>query len=81
MKDLVRDPVTGEPILCAWDDCGQWGDDREKAVVTEGKGSQKKQVHYIFCSTGHKSYWLNSTASYGNKLPGDRSGLILPGRK
>lgn len=67
MKNLVRG-VNGDPLLCCWDDCGQYGDDREKEVAAEGQ----KTVHYVFCSPGHRAFWRNSVKSYGNKASGDK---------
>lgn len=76
-KSLVRNSL-GLPLLCCWDECGQYGDDRVKEIVTEGR----KKVAYIFCSEGHRAYWKHSTKSYGNRPSGDRTpaGLIIPGR-
>lgn len=77
-KDLVRD-ATGVPVLCSWDDCGQYGDDRVKEIVPEGQ----KRVHYVFCSEGHRDFWRNSIRNYGNHSSGNRGGggLIVNGAK
>lgn len=64
-KHLVRDGH-GVPLLCTWDDCGQWGDDR--IVITHGP----KKVRYIFCSEGHRAYWTHSHVDLGNRATGDR---------
>lgn len=73
MKHLVRD-TTGTPLLCCWDDCGQYGDDRYKAV---GKGDQGHPLNYIFCSTGHLDFWQHSHHDNGNHSPGNRTGFGL----
>ena len=72
MKQLVRDGH-GVPLLCTWDDCGQWGDDRE--VIVHGP----KKVRYIFCSAGHREYWKHSHINNGNRPSGSRSvpGVIV----
>lgn len=75
MKQLVRDRF-GDPLLCCWDDCGQWGDGR----VYEVAKSDGKQVIYIFCVEGHRDFWRHSIHDNGNHSPGSRtpSGLIIP---
>ncbi len=72
MKNLVRDPTTGEPLLCCWDDCGQYGDDREAEMYSES-GTKQKEIRYIFCSTAHRAYWNNSHRSNGNLPSGFRN--------
>lgn len=67
----VRDPQTGEPLLCCWDECGQWG----VAEIFELMG-----LYYIFCSERHREYWKNSVMDNGNLPAGMRNPLGLAGR-
>lgn len=71
----VRDPHTQEPLLCCWDDCGQYGHDEHGENFREGG----KSVRYIFCSDRHRQYWRHSSISNGNLPAGFRgpSGLIV----
>lgn len=60
-RTTVRNPVTHNLILCAWDDCQKAGFDEIKMVVTE----PTKKLHYIFCSERHKRYHINGHNEYG----------------
>lgn len=60
-KTEVRNPETGNRILCAWDDCEKPGYDEIKIIVRE----PQKTLHYIFCSERHKRYQINGHQSYG----------------
>lgn len=75
MKTLVRG-TDGKPLTCCWDDCERHGDDRVKVVVND----KDARIHYIFCSVGHRDFWLHRNVSYGNRPAGARTpaGLILP---
>lgn len=57
----VHNPVTGNVILCAWDDCQKPGYDEIKIIVTE----PTKKLHYIFCSERHKRYQLHGHREFG----------------
>lgn len=61
-RTLVRNPGTGNPISCAWDDCQKYGYDEIKVVVSEPAG---KKLHYIFCSDLHKRLHINGHHAYG----------------
>lgn len=60
-KTEVRNPVTGNVILCAWDDCRNPGYDEIKVIVKE----PKKTLHYIFCSERHKRFHTHGHHEYG----------------
>ena len=60
-RTLVRNGM-GIPILCAWDDCQKNGFDEIKVIVRE----PQKALHYIFCSTMHKRFFVNGHRDYGN---------------
>lgn len=66
----VRDPITGDPLPCCWDECVSLAHDENKVVVTD-PGAAKK-VHYIFCTERHRDYWLHSHKSMGNLPPGSK---------
>lgn len=72
MKIFVRD-AHGVPLLCTWDDCGQYGDDRHQVIYGPNK------VRYIFCSRGHREFWEHSHRDNGNKPGGSRTrpGIIV----
>lgn len=58
----VVNPTSGVKLPCCWDDCWKPGHEEHKAVVsTDGR-----QLHYVFCSEKHRSYYANSHRSYGN---------------
>lgn len=81
-KNLVRAPFSEVPLLCCWDDCGQYGDNNVRVAWNE-KGTT---VYYIFCSEGHKDFWVNSKNSYGNHSrahgkTGLESTVFIPGAK
>lgn len=61
-RTRVRNAL-GIPIKCAWDTCERDGYDEIKVVVRE----QNKNLHYIFCSEGHRQYHINGHHSYGNQ--------------
>lgn len=65
-KVLVRDAL-GVPILCCWDDCGQWADNRWFAIYGPNR------VRYTFCCEGHRDFWTHSHIDLGNKAPGSRT--------
>lgn len=65
---FVRNPQTEEPLLCCWDDCGQYGHNEHREVVREGP----KTLTYIFCHDRHRAYWVNSHRSNGNLPAGYR---------
>lgn len=59
-------PGTQSPfILCAWDTCGRYGYDEIKVVVKE----PSKELHYIFCSEAHKSFYVHSHRDNGKLSP------------
>lgn len=60
-QTTVRNPTTGNIILCAWDTCDRPGFDEIKFVVKE----PTKNLHYIFCSERHKRYHLHGHRDYG----------------
>jgi hypothetical protein len=62
-KTMVHNPVTGNAILCAWDDCPNPGYDEIKILVRESRTT--KTLHYIFCSEKHKRYHLIGHHAYG----------------
>lgn len=64
-RTTVRNPGTGNLILCAWDDCGKPGYDEIKIVVNE----PQKKLHYIFCSDRHKRYHIHGHREYGKVNP------------
>ena len=63
-KTLVRNSM-GKPIPCAWDDCEKPGYDEIKIVVKE----PRKDLHYIFCSSVHKRFYMASHHQYGKLAP------------
>ncbi len=71
--NLVRDPLTGVPLLCCWDDCGQYG---QNGIQTRENVGPGKTLTYIFCTDVHRMYWVNSKRSYGNLPSGSRSALL-----
>jgi hypothetical protein len=58
--------VTGNTLMCCWNDCTRPGDTQYEIRVTE---SEARIVHYVFCSKRHAAYWANSHRDMGN-LPG-----------
>lgn len=76
----VRDPQTEQPLLCCWDDCGQYGHQEQRAEVSEGTGAALKVVTYIFCTERHLAYWRHSVVDNGNLPAGMRNSLGLAGR-
>lgn len=72
----VRDPLTEVPLLCCWDECGQFGHEEMRAEVTEGR----KVIKYVFCTERHRAYWQHSIISNGNLPAGMRNPLGLSGR-
>lgn len=58
----VRDH-TGEPLLCCWDECGQYSLYEFRFEVQE---TLTKKVTYTFCNERHRLYWMNSHISNGN---------------
>ena len=66
----VRDPHTGIPIRCAWDDCERLGWEEVQVRVTDP--GAKSTVRYIFCTDRHRDYWRWSHKSNGNLPPGSK---------
>lgn len=65
-----------ERILCAWDDCEQYGVQLHTIGVQyaeEGSG-HSYYVKHLFCSDRHLDYWRNSHRSFGNLPAGSRGG-------
>jgi hypothetical protein len=63
----------GDPLLCCWDDCGQYGHYEARSVrVQEGR-----PVTYVFCCPRHQEYWINSVEDNGN-LPSGSKRLLPP---
>lgn len=64
-KTMVRNPETGVPLKCAWDDCEKPGYDEIKLIVKE----PQKNLHYIFCSEIHKRFQIHGHHEYGKLNP------------
>ncbi len=82
----VRNPVSGMPFSCAWDDCPRDGHDEFKVLERDGLLSladgcspllvgTPKVIHWIFCSPRHKEYWQNAPRDHGNLPQGARGPL------
>lgn len=59
--------VLGAKLPCCWDTCDRDGYEEHKTSVRDTTKGQN--LIYIFCSEGHKGYWLNSQNDYGNAPP------------
>lgn len=51
----------GERILCAWDECSNYGYIQFQFVVNEAKpGFARKLARYVFCCENHLKYFKRS---------------------
>lgn len=75
-KVIGFDPITGRAelgdyYLCCWADCMKFGDDRYEVRADGGTNPHTGQpvtLHYVFCSNGHKMFYVNSHRDLG-QLP------------
>lgn len=56
----------GNPLLCCWDDCQNFGHDEYKVVVRKNK--QDPGLHYVFCGEFHRELYAHSQRHYGHIL-------------
>lgn len=66
-------------VMCAWDTCEKDGiENIHVRVKTHADGAEERFMHYVFCSEGHKDYWLENIrpGSGNNHSPGMRISVL-----
>jgi hypothetical protein len=73
-RGAVSAGPAGERILCAWDDCENYGLQLYKVPIQyakPGSGEDYNVIH-LFCCERHMEYWKHSHKDMGNLPPGAR---------
>lgn len=76
----VFDPSDDARLLCCWDTCEKYGVTLYRVRIFEGVNPQAGNAPIyswkIFCSEGHKMYYVNAPRGLNNLPPGYRLARI-----
>lgn len=61
----VLAPMTGNPLLCCWDDCEHIGSTDYQVKVRKNR-NDLVGLTYLFCGTFHRDLFVNSHHDNGN---------------
>lgn len=61
---ILHNTDTGDPLLCCWEDCEQFGNTDYQVVVRKNRSD--RGLTYLFCGSFHRDLFANSHRDNGN---------------